>query len=84
MPDAVHVVPERYFYRHPPTRSGLVGLLEQIDLDLRDVYSLHLWAHLWWDDWRTDFTTFHAGHIDETFVREVDTTYNLLARDFLD
>ncbi len=84
MPDSVHVVPERYFYRHPPTRAGLVGLLEQVDLDLQEVYSLHLWAHLWWDAWRTDFTSFHAGLIDEAFIRDIDTTYTLLARGFLD
>ena len=84
MPDSVHVVPDRYFYRHPPTRSGLKGLFETVDLDLHEVYSMHLWAHLWWDAWRTDFTPFHAGLIDEVFIRDVDSTYNLLARGFLD
>lgn len=84
MPEAVHVAPLRYFYRHPPTRDGLRGLFEWVDLDLHEVYSMHLWAHLWWDAWRTDFTTFHAGVLDEAFIREVDTTYNLIARGFLD
>jgi hypothetical protein len=84
MPASVQVVPQRYFYRHPPTREGLRALFEDVNLDLHEVYSLHLWAHLWWDDWRTDFTTFHAGLLTESHIREVETTYNLIARGFLD
>jgi hypothetical protein len=84
MPERVHVVPRRYFYLHPPTREGLHMLLEELDLDLHEVYSFHLWAHLWWDAWRTDFTTFHAGLLTEAYIREVSTTYNVIARGFLD
>lgn len=84
MPDAVHVVPQRYFYRHPPTPAGVRMLLEELDPDFHDVYSLHLWAHLWWDAWRTDFTTFHAGLLTEDYLRKTDTTYNVIARGFLD
>jgi hypothetical protein len=84
MPEAVRVVPQRYFYRHAPTRDGVRALLETLDPDFRDVYSLHLWAHLWWDEWRRDFTAFHAGMLTEDYIRSVDTTYNVIARGFLD
>ena len=84
LPEAVHVVPQRYFYRHPATPAGVRTLLEGLDPDFHDVYSLHLWAHLWWDEWRTDFTTFHAGLLTEERIRTVDTTYNVIARGFLD
>jgi hypothetical protein len=84
MPDAVHVVPPRYFYRHAATREGVHALLEGLDPDFHDVYSLHLWAHLWWDEWRTDFSAFHAGLLTERHIRTVDTTYNVIARGFLD
>ena len=84
LPDAVHVVPQRYFYHHPPTRAGVSALVEALDPDLLDVYSLHLWAHLWWDEWRTDFTTFHSGLLTPQSIRTVDTTYNVIARGFLD
>jgi len=84
MPEAVHVVPQRYFYLHAPTRAGIHALFEALDPDIHEVYSLHLWAHLWWDEWRTDFTTFHAGLVTPEHVRTVDTTYNVLARGFLD
>jgi hypothetical protein len=84
MPAAVHVVPPRYFYRHPATREGVQMLLEGLDPDFHDVYSMHLWAHLWWDEWRTDFSTFHAALLTERHIRTVDTTYNVIARGFLD
>ena len=82
--EAVHVVPQRYFYRHPPTRDGIRTLFETLDPDFHDVYSMHLWAHLWWDAWRTDFTSFHAGLVTDEQIRTVDTTYNVIARGFLD
>ncbi len=84
MPDAVHVVPQRYFYRHAPSRAGMHMLFEALDPDFHDVYSLHLWAHLWWDIWRTDFTSFHAGLITEEHIRTVNSTYNMIALGFLD
>jgi hypothetical protein len=84
MPNAVHVVPQSCFYKHAATRGGVRTLLEGHDPDTSGVYSLHLWAHLWWDAWRTDFTTVHAGTIDEDYVRTRKTTYAVLARRFLD
>lgn len=84
LPEAIHVVPERYFYRQPPTRAGIHRLFEDLDTDFNEVYSLHLWAHLWWDTWRTDFSHFHAGLLDEAYIREQDTTYAVIARSFLD
>ena len=84
MPEAVHVVPQSCFYRHAATPRGVRTLLEGYDPDTRGVYGMHLWAHLWWDAWRTDFTRLHAGQIDENYVRTRRTTYAVLARRFLD
>lgn len=84
MPAALHVVPQRFFYRHAFTREGLHTMLAGFDPDYTDVYSMHLWAHLWWDEARTDFTDFHAGLLTEAFIRSEDTTYNVIARQFLD
>jgi hypothetical protein len=83
-PDDVHVVPQSYFYKHAATQRGVRTLLEGFDPDVAGVCSLHLWAHLWWDAWRTDFTTLHAESIDEDYVRTRRTTYAVLARRFLD
>ncbi len=45
------------------------------------VYSIHLWAHLWWSEERRDFST-DARRAARRGLRSasVDTTYNVLAR----
>jgi hypothetical protein len=83
MPESLHVVPQTCFYKHAATRRGVRTLLEGHDPDTSGVYSVHLWAHLWWDARRTDFTTVHAGDVDEDYVRTRRTTYAALARRFL-
>jgi hypothetical protein len=83
LPDAVRVEPQRSFFRHGPTREGLALLLEGLDDDLAGVYTLHLWAHLWWEARRRDFSSFHAALLTEDYVRRVDTTYTVLARPYL-
>lgn len=82
-PDLLHVVPRRYFYRHPWTPAGIQSIFETNDADLRGVLSMHLWNHLWWDKERTDFTCFHAGELTEEYVRSGASTYAVLARRFL-
>jgi len=82
-PELVHVVPRRYFYRHPWTPDGMQILFERCDNDLRDVFSLHLCSHLWWSESRTDFTHFHAGLLTEAYVRAGQSTYAMIARRFL-
>jgi hypothetical protein len=82
-PEEIHVVPQPYFYKHAASRGGVRALLEGRDPDTADMFSVHLWAHLWWDEWRRDFTAVHAGMITPEYIRRVDTTYNLLARRFL-
>lgn len=84
MPQTLHVVPQPYFYKHAATPRGVRALLEGFDPDVTDVYSLHLWAHLWWDAWRTDFATLHADALDVDYLRRARSTYAVLARPFLD
>jgi FkbM family methyltransferase len=82
-PTLIHVEPQRSFYHFPPTRRGLAALLEDCQSIPDGAYSMHLWAHLWWEQRRVDFTSFHAGLLTEDFIRQVDTTYNCAARPFL-
>jgi FkbM family methyltransferase len=65
------------------TREGLNTLLAGLDTDNEGVVSFHLWSHLWWSRRRRDFCRFHAGRLTEEFVRNVDTTYNVVARNYL-
>ncbi len=82
-PSLIHIEPVRSFYKHLWTREGLETLLQGLDDDFQGVYSMHLWQHLWWSEARRDFSSFHAGMLTESYIREVDTTYNIIARKFL-
>lgn len=84
MPEELHVCPPHFFYKHPWTRAGIHTMLLGKDFDYSEMYSMHLWAHLWWERERRDFSTFHAGLLTERFIRTVDTTYTVAARRFLD
>lgn len=83
IPHTIWVAPQRYFYKHLWTREGIATLLEKLDSNFHEVYSMHLWAHLWWDEGRRDFSNFHSGLLTEEHIRTVDTTYNVVARRFL-
>ena len=82
-PSLIHLEPARSFYKHMWTREGIHTLLEGCDMDYQDVLSMHLWSHLWWSKERRDFSDFHQGRLTEKYIREIDTTYNLVARRFL-
>lgn len=82
-PDWLRVLPSAYFYRYGATPEGLATLLEEADGDHPDLYSIHLWAHLWWAADRRDMSEMHAGMIDETWIRESEATLARLARPFL-
>ena len=82
-PAEITALPQRHFYRYPYTGEGINTLFMKLDQDLKDVYSLHLWEHLWWDRDRLDFSPFHAGILTEDFIRRIDTTYNVIARQYL-
>ena len=81
--DQVHVLPVHYFYKHGCSKEGIHTLFEGLDFDFSDVYSMHMWNHLWWEKNRTDFSSFHSELLNEKYVIEVDTTYNIIARAYL-
>ena len=83
LPQSVHVEPQRTFHPFSATPDGFRRLLEAREPDLDGVSSIHLAAHLWWEERRRDFTDVHSGMIDEAWVRSADTTYAVAARRFL-
>ncbi len=83
-PELLRVVAKRHFFKHMWTREGIHTLLEGRDDDFREVYSMHLWNHLWWEESRKDFSDFHAGLLTEDYIWNRDTTYNIVARRFLE
>ncbi len=82
-PAGIHLEEPRSFYRFMWTVDDFALLFEGRERDLAGIYSIHLWSHLWWEWRRRDFSRFHAGKINESRIRRLDTTYNLLARPFL-
>jgi hypothetical protein len=84
MPEQIHVVPPTPFFHFRYDRMGLIALFGRKAEVPEDLCSIHMWSHLWWEPWRTDFIPFHHGQLTEKFIREVDTTYNLIARRYLD
>jgi len=83
MPEEVRVLPSQVFYPCMWTREGLADLFDRHVTLPDNTCSVHLWSHLWWDAWRTDFSAFHAGLLTEEYVRRGETTYAVLARRFL-
>ena len=81
--DGLHVLPQHVLYRHGPTRAGIASLFEEVDVRLDGTVSLHLWAHLWWDEARTDFTRFHAGLFTPEWVASGRSTVATIARRYL-
>lgn len=83
-PEEITVVPQVHFYKHTFYPEAIDTLFVGLDADFEDVYSMHLWSHLWWSRSRVDFSKFHAGLLNEEYVRKYDTTYSVVARKFLD
>jgi len=82
-PESVRVEPQRSFHRFAPTPDGVRRLLVEREPDLAGTYSVHLNAHLWWEEERRDFIDVHSGTVTDHWVRTADTTYAVAARRFL-
>jgi len=83
LPASVRVEPQRSFHAFEPTVAGLRALMVEPPEDLEGVVSIHLMAHLWWEEQRRDFLDLHAHMIDERWVREAEATYAVAARPLL-
>jgi hypothetical protein len=83
MPAEVLVLPQRSFHAFEPTVAGLRRLLVDPPTSVRGITSVHVMAHLWWEESRRDFLDLHARMINERWVREVNTVYGVAARRFL-
>jgi hypothetical protein len=82
-PAEVRVEPEATFFPFPPDRTGIADLLERDRPVPPAALSVHLWAHLWWDRLRRDFSVVHAGHCTPAGLRGARSTLARLARPYL-
>ena len=83
MPDRVHVEPERSFFAFRASVRGLSALLQERHEIPPDVLSVHLWAHLWWERRRRDFSPAHAAWVEPPFVSSARSTVAELLRPYL-
>lgn len=82
-PELIDVEPATSFFALDWTPGQLHDLLMG-DVELpADARSLHLWSHLWFDDERTDFSSFGARLLTPEYVRHARTTYARHARPYL-
>jgi hypothetical protein len=84
-PDLVHVEPQARFSPFAHTADGLRALLEP-PFDpgrLAGTSSVHLCAHLWWDEGRRDLSPVSASVLTEDHLRRADTALAHLARPHL-
>ena len=82
-PEIVRIEPEVSFFPFGPSRAGLSKLLEQRAPLPAGTISVHLWAHLWWDRRRRDFSSAHAGWCIPSFLRRAPTTLADLTRPYV-
>jgi hypothetical protein len=84
-PDRVLIEPRASFSAFDHTIAGMRSLLEEdlVPGALEASYSVHLCAHLWWDQQRTDFSRFSAATATEDHLRNAATPLAVLARPFL-
>ena len=82
-PSLIYVAPQSAFYDFIWTMEGIANLFENKINVSPDVYSIHLWAHLWWDRSRKDFSNFHHKLLNHAYVNRAETTYAALAKPFL-
>ena len=64
-------------------QDGLASLFDDGPLELPRSYSIHLWAHLWWEAGRTDFSPRCASDLTLEPLREGRSPLAELARPFL-
>lgn len=82
-PTGVRIEPAERFFPFPATIAGLSALLEQRAPLPPSTVSVHLWAHLWWEQRRRDFSPAHAGWFTLPLIRGASSTLADLARPYL-
>ena len=83
MPHAVHVEPAVTFFSFPADAHGMFQLFEERHPVPAEALSIHLWAHLWWEQTRRDFTPAHQGWSTPSAIRPARSTFADLARPYL-
>jgi len=83
-PDEIYIAPQHYFYKITYNSADLKALFEENRPEItQDIYSIHLWNHLWFSRWNKSRTTFYGSKLNFDYVRSAETTFSQLANPFL-
>jgi hypothetical protein len=82
-PDEIHIEPQRSFYHFSYSKEDLQKLFMDCTDNIEDVYSIHLWNHLWFSRLKNDYSSFHGGKLNYSYILQAESTYAKLARPFL-
>ncbi|MEM1110343.1 MAG: glycosyltransferase [Pseudomonadota bacterium] len=84
-PDELRVEAQECFMGVPASQEGLAWLLQGKGAapPLDRASSIHLWAHLWWEADRADFSSICANQLTLDVLRKADVPLANLARPFL-
>jgi len=83
LPEQLRVEPERTFFSFEASARGLSALLRERHEVPAGALSVHLWAHLWWERRRRDFSPAHADWAEPSFVRSARSTLADMLRPYL-
>lgn len=83
-PDEIYVTPQHYFYKITYSSNDLKDLFENNRPEIaNDIFSIHLWNHLWFSRWNKGRTTFCGSKLNYNYVSKSETTFSHLSRPFL-
>jgi hypothetical protein len=83
MSSCLRIEPQVSFFAFGPDRAGLARLLEQRHDVPPEALSVHLWAHLWWEHWRNEYSEAHVGAYTPSSIARTNTTLADLVRIYL-
>ncbi len=83
MPAEVRVQPQESFFAFPASVRGLSALLRERHELPEEALSVHLWAHLWWERRRRDFSPANSAWATPSFLRPARSTLAEMLRPYL-
>lgn len=78
-PELIGIEPERSFYHFDWTETGIKRIFNELDTDLKGVYSIHLWNHVWWNPEINNYRRITNQKISRLYILYGNTTYGFIA-----
>lgn len=79
----VHIEPKQSFFHFDWDPVGINNIFMKKAAITEGIYSIHLWAHLWWSPVRNEFTPYDYRFLTADYVAYSQATYASIAKRFL-